>query len=62
MNDEYVYRITYRLRTPAGWETRVDYTEGASSEGDATSTIRMRNAGRQIEVVSVQRLSKNDLP
>lgn len=62
MSDEYVYRITYRLRTSAGWETRVDYTEGAGSEGDATSTIRMRNAGRQIEVVSVQRLSKNDLP
>lgn len=62
MNDEYVYRITYRLRTPTGWETRVDYTEGGSSEGDATSTIRMRNAGRQIEIVSVQRLSKNDLP
>ena len=62
MNDDYVYRITYRLRTPTGWETRVDYTEGASSEGDATSTIRMRNAGRQIDIVSVQRLSKNDLP
>lgn len=62
MNDGCVYRITYRLKTPTGWETRVDYSEGASSDADATSAIRMRNAGRQIDIVSVQRLSKNDLP
>ena len=62
MSEDFVYRITFRLETPTGWETRVDYTDGASSEGDATSTIRMRNAGRQIDIVSVQRLSKNDLP